>query len=228
MRATAAFVAAVTFSALLASDAAAATPLRSVQDRVSEVLTILADPGFAGDVNALRRQAEIHGVVVDLFDFAAMARRTLGPHWFARSASEQTEFAVLVQDILERSYILTIENYAGDTIAYAGETVERPYATVKSKILTRLGIDLSLDYRLYAATERDPWRVFDILVEGCSVVANFRAQFDRFLSKESFSALVERLRRKNIELMVLRPRLGQDRARAAALMLPGLLSRRRY
>jgi phospholipid transport system substrate-binding protein len=227
MRATAAFVAALSISALLASDAAAATPLETVRQHVSNAMTLILDPDVARDTDARRRSARIQEIVAELFDFADMARRVLGPHWAGCSSTERVELARLVQEVLERSYIRTLENYAGERIVYDGEHVNGPYATVKSRIVARPGFEISVDYRLCAARPTS-WKVFDVAFEGCSVIANYRAQFDRIIHKESVARLMERLRQKDVELIALRPRLGEDRARGPALLLAPFLSRRRY
>lgn len=226
MQATAAFLAAVSISAMLASDVAAATPLETVQQRVASVLTILRDRNPALDVET--RAARVHAAAADLFDFTDMARRALGVNWLCCSASEQRELVPMVRDVLERSWVRTIENYADDSIVYTGQRIDGPYATVKSKIVTRGGLDLSVDYRLYALADRKAWKVFDVALEGCSVVSNYRAQFERIIHKESVAGLLERLHQKEVELMALRPRLGGDRARGAAVLLAPFLSRRRH
>ena len=106
----------------------------------------------------------------------------------------------LFTDLLERSYINRVEAYAGETITYSAEAIDAGYATVRSKILTDRRNDITLDYRLHLREGR--WRVYDLQIDGVSFVSTYRSQFDRIIQSESYTALLERMRKKSFEANV--------------------------
>jgi phospholipid transport system substrate-binding protein len=142
-----------------------------------------------------QRRLEIRRIAGDLFDLDEISRRALSRHWTGRTAEEQAEFVRLFTDLLERTYIGRIESYSGEKIVYVGETVDGPFATVRSKVITRRG-ETPLDYRLHLRDGR--WKVYDVLIDHVSFVATYRSEFSRILQKESYAALIERLRKQNI------------------------------
>jgi phospholipid transport system substrate-binding protein len=148
-----------------------------------------------------RRRLEVRRVAAELFDLDEVARRALSRHWAARSPEEQAEFVRLFTDLLERTYIGRIEAYSGEKIVYLGETVDGPFATVRSKVITRRRAETPLDYRLHLRDGR--WKVYDVLVDHVSFVATYRSAFSRILQKEPYAALVDRLRKQSIDAAAL-------------------------
>jgi phospholipid transport system substrate-binding protein len=185
---------------LVAATAAPGTPQGVVQNAVSRVGTIVRDAGLTEDANTPKRAA-IRRVAEELFDFNEMARRALARHWTERSRLERDEFVRLFTDLLERSYMTTIENYAGERIVYLGETIDGPFATVKTKIVTRRRAEIPIEYRLYQSGPR--WAVYDVVLEGVSFVSNYRSQFDRVIQTTSFARLLDRLRQRDIDIVAV-------------------------
>jgi phospholipid transport system substrate-binding protein len=144
-----------------------------------------------------QHRLQIRRVATELFDFDEISRRALSRHWAARSAEEQAEFVRLFTDLLERSYIGRIESYSGETLVYLGESVDGPFATVRSKVVTRRRGETPLDYRLRLRDGR--WKVYDVLIDHVSFVSTYRSEFERILQKESYAALVARLRKQSAD-----------------------------
>ena len=182
-------LAAATVVLWLASPAEAGPPTDAVKQGVDRVLAIVAKPGD--------HPAEIRAVAQELFDFEETARRTLGRHWNARSPEERREFVTLFTDLLERVYVKRIEEGAGGTVRYVGESTEDDEATVRTVVVTKQGTEVPLDYRMHRRDGR--WRIYDVNVEGVSLVANYRTQFNKVIQTESYDALVARLRSKDAE-----------------------------
>src|SRR5438093_1377324 len=105
---------------------------------------------------------------------------------------EQQEFVALFRDLLERAYVTKIETYTGEPIAYVGESVDGDQATVRTKITTKQNQEVPIDYRMLRQADR--WRVYDVLVEGVSLVGNYRTQFDGIIKTSSFEELVKKLK----------------------------------
>ena len=144
-----------------------------------------------------QRRLEVRRIAADLFDFDEISRRALSRHWTARGPEEQAEFVRLFTDLLERTYLGRIESYSGEKIVYLGETVDGPFATVRSKVVTRRRGETPIDYRLHLRDGR--WKVYDVLIDHASFVATYRSEFSRILQKEPYPALVERLRKQNVD-----------------------------
>lgn len=182
-----------------------AGPLEVVRSSVSQVLATVHSRR-AGRSESGPRRAEIRRVADGLFDFEEMARLTLSRHWTARSPREQEEFVRLFTELLERCYLSTIENYAGERIAFMGESISGVYAQVRSRITTDRRMEISIDYRLIRRGDR--WEVYDVVLDGVSLVSNYRSQFNAIIRTASFGELLTRLRNREIEAHVI-PRVGR-------------------
>jgi len=179
-------------------------PLEVVRASVSRVLAIVQAPHAVASGGGQRR-TEIRRVAQGLFDFDEMARLTLARHWKDRSVREQEEFVRLFTDLLERSYLTTIENYAGERVTFLGESVSGPYAQVRSRITTDRRMEISIDYRLIESGAR--WAVYDVVLDGVSLVSNYRSQFNSIIRTSSFADLLTKLRSRQIEAHAI-PRTG--------------------
>ena len=195
---------------LVASAVAAPTmgPREIVQAAVSRVVLAIqradvesSDPAHRSRLAMEQRRLEVRRIAADLFDFDEISRRALSRHWTARSAQEQAEFVRLFTDLLERTYLGRIESYSGETIVYMGETVDGLFATVRSKVVTRRRGETPIDYRLHLRDGR--WKVYDVLIDHASFVATYRSEFSRILQKEPYAALVDRLRKQNVDAAAL-------------------------
>lgn len=176
----------------LAAVAAWAGPATDqVKASVDRVLTLVQDPELKKPQNTEKRRAEIRRVAQQLFDFQEMARRALARHWAGRTPEQRQRFTALFTDLLENSYVSKIESYGGEKILYLPEQADADTVTVRSKLVTQRGTEIPIDYRLQK--EGDRWRVFDVSIEGVSLVANYRAQFDRIIRTSSPGELMKRL-----------------------------------
>lgn len=193
------FVWLVAAAAILAAGhgAWAGPPSDELRGHVDQVLKILEDPELQKDGRVQERRAAIRKVANDIFDFQEITRRSLGRHWQGRTPAEQTEFVGLLTDLLERTYISRIERYAGEKVAFVGDSVESGLATVRTKLVTKEGTEIPIDYRMYRQGSR--WRAYDVTVEGVSLTANYRTQFNAIIRKASYGELVRRLKEKQEE-----------------------------
>jgi phospholipid transport system substrate-binding protein len=178
---------------MLVSAARAGAPTEALKQTVDRVVQILADPALRDKPDA--RRTEVRKVAEGIFDYPDTARRSLGPHWNARTPQQQQEFVKLFADLLDRSYIAKIELYQGERVKYVGETVDGEEAVVKTLIATKKGADMPIDYRMHSRNGR--WLVYDVVIEGVSLVSNYRTQFNKIVQTESYDALVQRLRAKD-------------------------------
>jgi phospholipid transport system substrate-binding protein len=178
--------------ALVTHPAWASTPTEAVRTQVEQVIRVLEDPALKQEARLSERQKTIRRIAYELFDFEETTRRSLGRHWQGRTPAERAEFVTLFADLLERTYIGRIEQYSGEQVVFAGETVDGPQATVRTRLAVKGAGDVPIDYRLHRRAGR--WRVYDVTIEGVSLVGNYRAQFNRIIQTSSYEGLVQRLR----------------------------------
>lgn len=167
-------------------------PLEHVREQVERVIRVLEDPALRAEARAAERRAAIRQAADDLFDFPEIARRVVGHHWQTRTPAEREEIVRLFTALLERAYLAKIGTYAGEKVVYLGESVDGDHAVVRTRLVTRAGTEIPVDYRLRHS--RDRWAAYDVTVEGVSLVASYRAQFNRILQAGSHAELVRRLR----------------------------------
>jgi phospholipid transport system substrate-binding protein len=170
----------------------AGVPTDQLRGSVDRVIQILEDPQLKAEARVADRRAAIRKEAESIFDFTETARRALGQHWKTLNPSQQQEFVSLFEDLLERAYVLKIEKYSGEKVTYLGDTVDGDLATVKTKFTTKQGTEIPVDYRLLRRGDR--WLVYDVFVEGVSLVANYRTQFDRIMRTGSYDELVRRMK----------------------------------
>ena len=172
----------------------AETPAGQVRLQIERVVKVLADPGLKVPGREQERHAAIRRIGEETFDLAEMTRRTLGPHWQGLTDAERAEFVTLFGDLLDRAYFSRIAAYNGEKVIVLGDSIDGDLATVRTRIVTQQGTEIPVDYRMLRRGDR--WVVYDVSIEGVSLVANYRAQFNRIIQTSSYQALVDKLRSK--------------------------------
>src|SRR5262245_52880800 len=158
---------------------------------LNRVLKVLDETG--GQAPEARRAA-LRTVAEPVFDWRERASRALAVHWQGRTAAERTEFTRLFSDLIERAYVNKVEHYSGEAVKFVGDRAEGSLAVVQTRLVPAKGPEIPIDYRLIEKDGR--WRVYDVVIEGVSMVANYRTQFDRVIRSSSYAELVKRLKDK--------------------------------
>lgn len=185
--------------ALVASRAAdAGPPTDQLKSTIDRILSILQDPALRGPGKVEERRLKIREVADDVFDWTEIGKRALARHWEARSPQEREEFSKLFADLLERSYVGKIEGYSGEKIVYDKETIDGERAEVRTKLVTKAGTQIPIDYQMQKVGDR--WRVYDVKIENVSLVGNYRSQFNRIIQQSGYADLIQRLKSKKEEL----------------------------
>jgi phospholipid transport system substrate-binding protein len=175
----------------------AGAPTDQLRDGVDRVFKILRDPELAGDSRATQRRSAILTAAGTIFDFNEMAKRSLGPHWTARTPAERSQFVALFTDLMQHSYISKVDQHGSAKMAYRGETIDGDHAAVRTTIPLSNGSEMPLEYRMHSADAR--WQVYDLSIDGISLVGNYRAQFNKVIRLESYDALVAKLKSHQAE-----------------------------
>ncbi|MDP2756638.1 MAG: ABC transporter substrate-binding protein [Desulfurivibrionaceae bacterium] len=175
------------------SCAAATDPVVFVKDAVDEIISILQDEKLAAPARKAERKNRMVTIVEKKFDFREMSMRALARHWRERSPAEQDRFVFLFKTLLENTYLAKIETYSGEKVVFKKAAVQGNRAIVYSDLI-RKNVETPVNYKL--KNNDDRWAVYDVEVEGVSLVNNYRTQFASILSKENFSGLIAKLEEK--------------------------------
>ena len=181
-----------------ASTAMAGPPTDQLKSAIDRVVKVVDDPSLKGEDRVLARRTAVRRIANEIFDFNEIARRALAQHWQPLTDKQRQDFVALFSDLLERSYISKIELYGGEKIQYTGERVEGDLASVATRILTKNGTEVPIDYRLLKKGDR--WLVYDVNIEGVSLVSNYRTQFNKIIQTGSFNDLLQKLQSKQDEV----------------------------
>lgn len=168
-------------------------PTDAIRGAIDRGVAIVTRSDLQGDAKKAERRALLRKELFPHFNFDEMSRRSLGVNWKGRTPTERQEFIAVFKELLENSYAGKIEGYKGERIVYGKEALDLPYAEVRTKIVDARGEEFDVNYRLLQDDGR--WRVYDIVIEGVSLVNNYRSQFAELLAKHSFAEMMERLRK---------------------------------
>lgn len=175
--------------------ASAGPPTDQLRDGVQRVVKILRDPELAGDAKAAERSAAVNKVADEIFDFGETAKRALGQHWAQRTSAEREEFVRLFTELLQRTYLAKVDRYNSE-MTFDDDAVDGHQAVVRTTLLIGNGSGMSLDYWMHLS--RDRWQVYDLSVNGISLVASYRSQFNKIVRTDSYEGLVARLKSRQV------------------------------
>ena len=175
----------------------AGVPTDQLRAQIDKAVKILEDPELKK--KPVERRTAVRQVANDIFDFSETAKRSLARHWAPRTQAERDEFVSLFSDLLERTYIGKNELYGGEKNQFVGETVEGEGAVVRTKLVTRQGTEIPIDYRMLH--RGDKWLVYDVVIEGVSLISNYRTQFNKIITTSSFQELMKKMKTKQEEFI---------------------------
>ncbi|RMF44114.1 MAG: ABC transporter substrate-binding protein [Deltaproteobacteria bacterium] len=195
MRTCIAVLAAATLflAGLLTAQAEAATPREEISATVDRILTLLRDK----DMDRMERRRTLTDTIEARFDFDTMARSTLGKYWKKASSEQRQRFKELFSDLLESTYLGRIEAYTDETVSYGEEKVRGNKALVETSVHSG-NTDIPIHYKL--VQKQNGWYVYDVVIEGVSLVRNFRSSYGTIVKKEGFDQLFGRMEEKIAEL----------------------------
>lgn len=174
---------------------AAVKPTEAVKGTIDEVIRLLQDKDLKKEDRKDERRQKLEKVIAERFDYDEMAKRSLGAQWGKLNDEQRKEFVELFKAMLSRTYAGKIESYQGEPIDYVGERLrDDGYAEVKTKVVQGKAV-IPLDYRLM--NKNSDWRVYDVIIDGISLVNNYRGQFTKIIRDESYDGLVKRLQQKS-------------------------------
>lgn len=159
-----------------------------VRTHIDQMYQLVAKTGSRSE-----GQEAVRKVADGMFDWPAMAQGALGQHWRARTPTERGEFVRLFGDVFERAYLSKIQLADAERFAYLGDIIEGDHTVVRTQITTNNGTVIPVNYRARMA-DGGTWRVYDLDVDGVSLVNNYRTQFNSIIARSSYPELVNRLK----------------------------------
>lgn len=159
---------------------------------IDQVINVVTDPQYRNDRTT--RRSKMKGIIFPKFNFVEMGKRSLGKkHWKKITPEERKAFVDVFGKLLENSYANKLENYSDEKINYVDEIVKGKYAMVKTEVV-RKNDSINIDYKLIEGSSE--WLIYDITVEGVSLIKNYRSQFGKVIHNDSFGVLMDKLNTK--------------------------------
>jgi phospholipid transport system substrate-binding protein len=179
--------------------AIAGEPTNLIRQTADQAIKILDDPQLQGPEKRAQRQERLRKMADEAFDWPDMARRALATHWRERTPQQQQEFTELFKDLVQRTYLNRLDAAAGERqdIVYVDEQTQGSQSVVKTKVITKRNTQVPIDYRLHKVD--GGWKIYDVLIEGVSLVNNYRSQFNDILSRSSYDQLIQRMKSRGEE-----------------------------
>jgi len=172
----------------------AGPPLEAVKTQVNKVMDVLRDSSLKGESGKKVKREKLRSISENMFDYTELSKRTLGQNWSKLNAGQQTEFLGLYKTLLEDAYADKIITYTDEKVVFGKETtLSEKTAEVQTTIITKKA-DIPIYYRVIQ--KGADWKVYDVVIEGVSLVSNYRNQFKEILLNKTPDALLDTLRKK--------------------------------
>ena len=177
----------------------AESPLAEIKSTTESILVLLKDPKLQGDSKKSERQQLVRDQMDKRFAWEQSARGCLGRHWTQRTPAEKAEFIKIFSGFLKDTYSDKIATYYNDLdkIDYQGEKIIDDYASVRLLLTTKSKVDHPIEYRMQKNASGSDWMVYDVVIEGISLIKNYRDQFDAIIAKSSYEGLIKEIKAKH-------------------------------
>lgn len=170
-------------------------PTEQLQSGMNRIFRALSDPGLKGPERAVERRAAVFSIAETLLDFSEMAKIALGRQWDQLSAQDREEFVQVFTTLIQRRYFSKLDLYDGEKVVYAAETIDGDRATIRSQVVTKNGSRIPVDFRMMLEAG-DRWYLYDVVIDGMSLVGSYRVQFQKVIRTSSYDDLVRKLKAK--------------------------------
>jgi len=172
----------------------AGDPSDQIKQTTEKILAIVQSPDLKGADKENERQKQMKAAIDERFNWSAMARSAIGKHWRELSEAQRAEFSGLFGELVEKTYLAQVEGYSGEKIVYKGDKVDGAYGVVEVTIVTLRGTDIPVSYRVLK--KGTSWFVYDVNIEGVSLVNNYRSQIGSILDTSTYGDLIEKIKAK--------------------------------
>ena len=171
----------------------------AVRGTINDLIQVLNDETLQQPEQAEERRHEIEEIIKHRVDYGEMAKRALGASWYTLSHRDQHEFVSLFVQLLRDTFVGRITEHSDEQVVFLGELREGAFAEVKAQMKGRK-IDTPVDFRLIHRAHE--WRVYDVVIDGASIVSNYRSQFTSIIRDVSYVGLVNKMKKRTIAVTV--------------------------
>ena len=169
-------------------------PLETVKAHVNRVFEILRDPTLKGESANKAKREKIRSISEEMFDYTELSKRSLGQNWSKLNPDQQKEFIKLFTSLLEDAYADKIVSYTDERVIFKKEiSLSEKTVEVLTTVVTKTS-EVPIDYRVIE--KNGEWKVYDVVIEGVSLINNYRSQFREILANKPLDTLLETLRKK--------------------------------
>ena len=187
------FLFVVLLLAATVAPAAAEPATQTLGTSVDRIIALLADPAYKNPQTRPAMRAKLITTIEGIFDMKELSRRALGAQWNKFTPEQQTRFVNAFGTLLQNTYLDKIESYTDEKVQYLKEQDLGPgKAEVATKVVGK-GKEIPITYRL---VDHNGWKVYDVVIEGVSLVQNYRTQFGQILVNETPDALIAKIAAK--------------------------------
>lgn len=172
-------------------------PQQQIEVMINSVLEVLQQTELSID----EKKAQVSGRIQQYLNIASMSRRTLGPYWDEASAEQRQRFSDLFVQVLEGTYLNRINDYSGGSVQYLKQRVKGDKAIIDTRFVSE---DLEIPVKYKMVYEDGSWQVFDVVIEGVSLIRNYRSSYGEIIRKSSYDGLFELM---EIKVAAMQPRL---------------------
>ncbi|MEN6617063.1 MAG: ABC transporter substrate-binding protein [Syntrophorhabdus sp.] len=165
-----------------------------VKENVNGVIDILKDPKLKGEAGKKLKEQKIETVADKMFDYIELSKQTLGMNWNKFSVDQRKEFVSLFKNMLRNTYIDRITSYTNQKVAYGKEVPLADNKIEVQTVITSSSGQTPINYRVIK--KGDAWKIYDVVIEGVSLVSNYRTQFRDILANNPPQVLIDTLRKK--------------------------------
>lgn len=171
-------------------------PRATVEQAVDGIVAILTDPALAAPEAREQRHRLVVKEVEKFFDFDEISMRTMGPRWRELSVEQRLNFIEIFKQFLEKNYIDQVDSYSGEKVEVKEQEIREDrrgnrFAMVQTDFMTSSQQRVAVSYKLLERDDR--WVVYDVDIEGVSLVRNFRTQFDPYPYDELISRMKQQI-----------------------------------
>jgi len=172
----------------------AGSVLDMVKTNANNVLDVLRDPKLKGEAGKKVKEQRIEAAAEKLFDYVELSKRTLGLNWNKLSMDQRKEFVELFKTLLRNTYIDRITAYTNEKVEFTKEVQLTETTTEVQSVVTRGNTRVPINYRVIK--KGNDWMVYDVVIEGVSLISNYRTQFREILGNNPPQVLIDTLRKR--------------------------------
>jgi phospholipid transport system substrate-binding protein len=182
----------------------AGTPMATLKSKNGEVERVLRQKVEKGSTQEKKQKDDIKALAANLLDYDELARRSLAQHWAKLNPGQQKEFVSTLRELIERNYVRQLRTNLDYQVQYKNEQVEGEDATVTTVVKVKSqgkNSDAEIVYKMRKIPVNDApeWRVWDVITDEVSLVRNYRTQFNKIITEQSYDALIKKMKKKLAE-----------------------------